>query len=268
MRKLGVSLVAHKEVGAAEQIGMIKAAGFACFFFNYKDDTDIDLIKKTADQVGLEIETAHLPFGGANRLWEEGDAGEDYLQSLCDKISGCQRIGVDKAIVHVTIATVAPPVSEIGKERFMRLCDHAQKCGVQLAFENLEPHPHLQVIMDLIPDFHGFCWDCGHNLCYTPTVDMMSLYGERLICTHIHDNCGITRPGDIHYRDDLHLLPFDGNLDWEWVAEKFRNANFEGPLTLELGLKGKAEYGEMPLQEFFNDAYRRVQKLLLMVNRI
>ena len=103
---------------------------------------------------------------------------------------------------------------------FLRPFDFAEKCGTHLAIENLEFHPHLQEIMDILPEFHGFCRDCGHNLCYTPTVDMMAKYSDRLICTHIHDNHRITRLEDIHYRDDLHLLLFDSNLDWNWVAEK------------------------------------------------
>ncbi|MBQ6946421.1 MAG: sugar phosphate isomerase/epimerase, partial [Clostridia bacterium] len=119
-------------------------------------------------------------------------------------------------------------------------------------------------VMAMLPSYHGFCWDCGHNLCYTPMEDMMAKYGDRLICTHIHDNRGVTRPGDIHYRDDLHLLPFDGNLDWEWFADKIKESKFDGPLTLELSLAAGKGYTDMPLQEFFNDAYRRAQKLLSM----
>jgi sugar phosphate isomerase/epimerase len=62
----------------------------------------------------------------------------------------------------------------------------------------IEPLPHLDAVMDHIQDpFHGFCWDIGHNACYSPHIDMAKKYGQRLKCLHIHDNRGITRPGDL-----------------------------------------------------------------------
>ncbi len=264
MRKLGVSLVKHEECDIYQQVPMIKEAGFDCFFFTYKSDVDVERLCALAAENHLEVETVHLPFGGANSLWLEGEEGETYLAQLCDIIKRCGKNGIHMAIMHCTIHSIAPKVSEIGLERFARLFAFAENCGVRLAVENLEPLPHLHEVMKNLPEYHGFCWDCGHNLCYTPMEDMMAKYGDRLICTHIHDNCGVTRPGDIHYRDDLHLLPFDGTLDWEWFGEKIKNSGFEGPLTLELSLKSRDEYEKMPLQEFFNDAYRRAQKLLSM----
>ena len=265
MRKLGVSTVKHEQIGVYDQIPMIKEAGFDCFFFTYRSDLDLDKIRQAADRNHLEIETVHLPFSGVNALWEEGPAGDEKLSQLLDIIRQCAAIGVDKAIMHCTIHSVAPPVSDFGFQRFLRLFSEAQACGVHIAIENLEPLPHLSAVMEVLPEYHGFCWDCGHNLCYTPMEDMMAKFGHRLICTHIHDNQGIRRPGDVHYRDDLHLLPFDGALDWQWFADKIKNSGFEGPLTLELSLLSKKEYAEMPLQEFFNDAYRRGQMLISMV---
>ena len=265
MRKLGANLLKSEQADIYEQIPMLKEAGFDCFFFSYTDSVDVEKIRTIADEQQIEIETVHLPFGGVNSLWEDGAKGEEYLAYLCAIIARCAKADICKAIMHVTIRTVAPPVSEIGKKRFERLFSFAEEQGVQLAIENLEPQPHLQVIMDMLPEYHGYCWDCGHNLCYTPMEDMMAKYGDRLLCTHIHDNRGITRPGDVDYRDDLHLLPFDGNLDWEWFAEKIKTSDYDGVLTLELSLKSKDEYSNIPLQEFFNDAYRRAQKLLSMV---
>ena len=41
--------------------------------------------------------------------------------------------------------------------------------------------------------------------------DMLELYGDRLIATHINDNLGVSNSdGKIFRTDDLHLLPFDG----------------------------------------------------------
>lgn len=167
--------------------------------------------------------------------------------------------------MHTSVGNTAPEIGPVGLDRFRRLADHAESIGVRLAFENLEPLPHLHAVMEAIGAPHGFCWDCGHNLCYTPAVNMMERYGDRLICTHIHDNHGITRPGYVHYHDDLHRLPFDGVLNWEWFAETIRNSPYAGPLTLELTYW--PEYRETPFPAFLEEAYRRAEKIRNMVEQ-
>lgn len=131
----------------------------------------------------------------------------------------------------------------------------------------IEPLPHLDAVMDHIQDpFHGFCWDIGHNACYSPHIDMAKKYGQRLKCLHIHDNRGITRPGDIDYRDDLHLLPFDGILDWEWFAGQLRARSYEGPITLEVSCLHGDSYQAMTMPQYLAQAYQRGEKLRTLVD--
>lgn len=49
--------------------------------------------------------------------------------------------------------------------------------------------PSWKALADL--DNVGFCLDAGHEMCYNHSADMLSLYGDRLIATHINDNLGI-----------------------------------------------------------------------------
>ena len=120
--------------------------------------------------------------------------------------------------------------------------------------------------MDYIPDpYHGFCWDIGHNLCYTPNIDMLEHYGNRLMCLHIHDNYGVTQPGNIDYRDDIHLLPFDGVLDWEWFAAQLNRYHYQGPVTLEVSDQNKPEYHAMSVKEYLEAAYACGEKIREML---
>lgn len=44
---------------------------------------------------------------------------------------------------------------------------------------------------------------------------MLDKYGDRLIATHLNDNLGVSDfDGKVTWTDDLHLLPFDGIIDW------------------------------------------------------
>lgn len=258
MRKLGTSLVYIENVTA--QLEAIKAAGFDCCFTSYKDKLELEEFVTGAERLGLEIETMHLPFGKVNRLWTAGNEGDEYYDYLAAKIAKCAEVGIDKAIMHVTVGNTAPEIGPVGLDRFRALCDYSANKGVKLCFENLEPLPHIHAVMEMIDENHGFCWDCGHNLCYSPHIDMMALYGDRLLCTHVHDNKGVTQPGNIDYRDDLHLLPFDGVLDWDWFGDKLRAANYTGPITLELALEAKQGY-TYTVEELYDEAYKRALRL-------
>ena len=267
MRKLGVSLIENTSTPMEEQIKMIKDCGFDCFFSPYYKDEPIDKWKELAEKIGLVYETVHLPFyteNGltANNLWIDDLAGEEYYNHILKQIDGCSKNEIPIGVMHLSSCSEGPEITSFGVDRFKRICEYAQMRNVRLAFENLELAQHLHSVMEIIGDFHGFCWDCGHNLCYTPETDMSLKYQDKLICTHIHDNFGVTKPGNIHWHDDLHLLPFDGKLDWEWYGKRIKETGYTGPLTLELSLKSREEYKKQPLDEFFKTAFERVKKIL------
>lgn len=266
MRKLGISMISdlQPEIDGRTRLRMIKEAGFDCFFPLYYDQEPIEAWAEDAAAIGLSLETVHPSFEHMNDMWLPGVAGDDYLSFLKTRINGCVRVGATICIMHVTIASQAPPVSRTGLERFHRLADYAAERGVRLAFENLEIPEHLHAVLGDNPAFHGFCWDCGHNYSYTPTVDMMSIHGKRMLCMHVHDNFGMRTPGFVTYHDDLHMLPFDGGLNWQGFAERIKASGFTGPLTLELHAKGRPEYPQMGLERYLAEAYQRAVRLRAM----
>ena len=267
-RKLGVNVQERFYIGETDQLKMIKDAGFDSFFtMMLREDTPEKMygIADTAAKLGLCYETIHAPFGGANDLWEDGEDGAEFYGEMTDRIDACQSLGVPVCIMHVTVTNEAPPESELGLNRFRSLAEYAYKKNVKLAFENLEIPKHLDMVLSEIKEYHGFCWDIGHNNCYTPETDMMSLYSDRLICTHIHDNIGVTGDG-ITYLDDLHLLPFDGTIDWQKQMNKIKDARFDGTLMLELSKikKQDGRYEALSMEDYLAEAFTRAQRLCEM----
>ena len=107
-------------------------------------------------------------------------------------------------------------------------------------------------------DMIGFCWDCGHEACYQNGREFMPWYGERLICTHIHDNCGEKDADD-------HLLPFDGVVNFNRFAEHIQNSGYQGPLTLEIG-KGNPLYANMTNEAYLEKAAEVIKKIAKLVD--
>ncbi len=258
MRHIHICSIVGSKVPIEEQIPLIKKTGFHGFFTMYTGSEPLEAWARLLKEHQLDFETVHGPFQFANRMWEPGKAGDEYLDFMKSLIHACHQIQVDKFILHVTVGNQAPEVNQEGLARIQSLCDYAKSLGVHICFENIEPLPHLQAVMDSIRDpFHGFCWDIGHNICYTPDIDMLKRYGDRLMCLHIHDNRGVTQPGNIDYRDDLHLLPFDGILDWDWYAAQLNRYQYRGPVTLEVSDQNWPGYLGMSTEEYLTAAYER-----------
>jgi sugar phosphate isomerase/epimerase len=103
---------------------------------------------------------------------------------------------------------------------------------------------------------------------------MLALYGDRLLCTHLDDNLGISRlDGQIYFTDDLHLLPFDGINDWQSIADRLNRHGYTGELTFEMGRgcapgrHDKDKYNRMSIEEFLCEVYARACRVATLKNR-
>jgi sugar phosphate isomerase/epimerase len=189
----------------------------------------VRLIEKYITAAGLTFDTLHAPFHGINAIWMDGEEGERFLQKLTDGVDLCAEVGAPIAVVHLSSGDNAPPPTDIGRARFIRLVEHAADKGVKVAFENQRKLANIAWAFEEFKDAShvGFCWDCGHEGCFTPGRRYMPLFGDRLICTHLHDNDGV-------YNHDQHRIPYDGALNWDAIADDLRRAAPTVPLMLEV----------------------------------
>jgi len=123
-------------------------------------------------------------------------------------------------------------------------------------------------------DSVGFCWDSGHEMCYNYSKDLLALYGDKLIATHLNDNLGISNfGGRIYWTDDLHLLPFDGIADWDGIAKRLDRCGFNGIMTFELNIRSKPDrhendiYTKMTIEEYIAECYKRACRVAVKRHR-
>ena len=135
----------------------------------------------------ITVDNFHAPFKKQNTIWENSDAGEDMLASHLQSVDLCVEHGVSLIVAHVSNGRPMPQLSEIGLDRFDRFMAYAKKKGVLVAFENHRFVENVQFIMERYPDA-GFCLDTSHENGFTPGVRYMSMWGERLVATHLSDN--------------------------------------------------------------------------------
>ena len=254
-RKFGL-VCNHTDGNTNVSLELLKKHGFSCFFSDVYDVESALSLRKKADELGLQYEFIHGPFKGVNAMWESLETPEIYKE-LIKSIDTAASVGVQTVIVHVSSGWNAPKVNDVGLSRYDSLVEYAKKKGVTLAFENLRKLGNLACLMDRYEycDNVGFCYDCGHEHCYTVTVPFADLFGKKFLCTHLHDNFGRSNEG---YDGDLHLLPFDGDIDYKKMMERLNKINYQGSLMLEVPL---AHYPDMSAEEFVKTAYERVKEL-------
>lgn len=255
-----------------EQIRLFGHAGFDGFFTAFDGETE--KYRKLADEIGMIYQSIHAPFRNAAKMWGQGDEAQAAVDELLLCVKACGDFGVPIVIVHPYIGFHSTNIpTDSGISNFRRVVEMAAERDVTVAFENVEGEEYLAALMGAFAEYKnvGFCWDSGHELCYNRGKDMLAIYGDRLVATHLNDNLGVSDfEGNITFKDDLHLLPFDGIHNWENVARRLKKCGYNGILTFELTRKSKPgrhendKYQRMTVEEYVAEAYARACKVAYM----
>ena len=243
-----------------EALDLIRDAGFEAVFSDDNDPARVYELKNKCEKLGLSLDFLHAPFRGINDFWVPGLAYRALREGIYRCIDAAAGAGVPAVVCHVSSGWFPPQLSDIGFSRFDDLVDYAIGKGVKVAFENLRKVGNLAAIMERyekIPEV-VFCYDCGHEHCYTETVHFLELYAPRLFCTHIHDNHG--RDHNDYLADtDEHLMPFDGDFDYADMMRRIRRSGYTGALTLEIGKS--RQYLEETDEAFLRIAFERITRI-------
>ena len=235
---------------------LFREAGISSTFL-YSELKNFDKVTEDFLGKGIAVESLHAPFSNINDIWLEGEAGEVSLARLMDSVDKCARYNIPVSVVHTSSGWEIPEgVTETGICRYERLFEYADKRGVTIAVENLRRPDIFDYFMK---NYNvGFCWDCGHENCFTEGVRFMRDYGERAVALHIHDNMcdrGV----------DNHLLPFDGKIDFGLVAYELADKVYGGTLMLEISKNSKkngiAIYESLTDEQFIMIAKQAAERL-------
>lgn len=261
MRNLAVCIQnSNQNVNVIETIKSVKNNGFKDVFVQWYDknweisqEEQVELCKK----LGLNIIFAHLGYQNINAIWEEGKDGDDLVERYKKNILDCKKNNIPMVIMHFTTGRKAPMYNEIGLERFKKITNYAKNLEIKVAFENTRLKGYLEYVLSNIKDENvGICFDAGHYHVHFNDEFNFKLFKDRIFAVHLHDN---------DKSDDLHLLPFDGTLDWEKTMKKLKECNYSGPITLELCYR--YDYLNMSLDEFYKLGYERGMKLAELISK-
>lgn len=252
----------NKNVSPKDTILAIKEVGFENVFIQYyhRDNYEFDQIKQIdyCRELGLNIIFCHLGYDNINEIWIEGDSGEKVTNQYIEDLNLMYKNKIDMVVMHLTTHKESPMYNEIGLERIKKIVAHAKKLGIKIAFENTRKKGYLEFVLKNIKEENvGICFDAGHYHCHFNDDFDFEFFKDRIFAVHFHDN---DKTGD------LHLLPFDGTINWNDVLKKLKQSNYSGPITLELCYR--FDYLKESITDFYKEGYKRGQKLEEIFNNI
>lgn len=271
-QKIGISVYNSYSIPTPEVVKLLKTIGFDAVSPEIEENVDLAPIVEAARECGMELQSLHAPYYKAADLWShDPEVFTPALQEMFDAVDLCVRFSVPTLVMHVWIGfQYTFDSANLCFDNYDKLVEYAAKQGITLAMENTEGDEFLFTLMDRYRDnpHVGFCWDSGHEQCYNHSQDMLAHFGDRLVITHLNDNLGISRfDGNTFWTDDLHLLPYDGVVDWEDAINRLRKAKKLDILNFELNIHSKPNrhendcYTQMELTQYFTECYKRACRI-------
>ncbi len=271
-QKISIAVGHSKELKDNELMQLIKNIGFDGVAFSCSGTTEISDLIECANQVGLLVTYLHAPYVMMPEVWSnDEEASLGAAEKIIEVISLAAKYSIPAVVIHAWCGfDYKFDKDNLGFWGLDKIVEAGEKTGVKLAFENTEGLEFLREIMNRYKDREivGFCWDSGHEACYNFSEDMLSEFGDRLMVTHINDNVGIrSNEGKIFWTDDLHLLPYDGIIDWDEAVIRLKKAKKLEFLNLELSRYTLPDYNfhkpaaDMTDFEFYSEGYKRAAKI-------
>lgn len=255
MRELAIVISnKNKDITPIETINAVKEAGFNNVFIQwYNKNWDISQEKQLEyiRKQNLNVIFAHLGYQYINDIWEDGESGDKLVDSYIKDLDVCSQNNIQMVIMHLSSKFTPKSFNEKGLNRIRKIVEYAEKLNIKVAFENTKRVEYLEKVLENIKNKNaGLCYDSGHCHAFSDDKFDYERFKDRIFAVHLHDN---------DKSDDLHLLPFDGTIDWGYVVKKLKECNYAGPVTIETTYRN--DYLKKTPIEFYKSAYDAAKKV-------
>jgi sugar phosphate isomerase/epimerase len=198
----------------------------------------------------LELHGIHAPITdsfGVGDKWSatysnavaDGGRRDAAVRETEAALEVARRIPCQVLVVHLGTPTAKNNPGDNHRASAVRSAQEiyrlAEPLGIRVAFEvipnRLSDATALVSMLesDLDARHAGICLDFGHAHLMGDVADAIETVAEHLITTHVHDN---------HGRDDEHLVPYRGSIDWDLALMAMQKIGYDGTYLLELAGAG------------------------------
>ncbi len=269
---IGFSLQTQYDCPMEQVISLLQQAGFCAVSPAWSPELDLPALSDCVRAHGMTIQSLHAPYRGIPQLWApDSPQSAEVRDKMLHCIDLCGQYQIPILVIHSWQGLIYTfPDTPLDFRIFDQIVQYAQQKGISIAFENLEGEEYLQALLTRYRNCPhvGFCWDSGHEHSYPHKLDFLKEFGDRLIMTHLNDNRGCRDPkGFPRAMDDLHFLPYDGNVDWEENLRRLQAAPRQSILNFEIKTRSKSDapedlpYTQLTLEAFVERCGRHARIL-------
>jgi sugar phosphate isomerase/epimerase len=254
--RFGISThIFHERRLERDHLGQIARYGFEAIeifatrsHFDYRDESAIEQLERWLAETGLKLHSVHAPitdvFGRKPATtYSVAAAGNDRRELAVKETEAAvgiaKRIPFDIMVLHLGTPTSSGHPDDNHRAAAVRsleeICRMAEPLGVRVAVEvipnRLSDAASLASLLEneIEGCRPGICLDFGHAHLMGDVADAVETVAEHVITTHIHDN---------HGRDDEHLVPYLGSIDWNLALATMQKIGYEGTYLMELAGAG------------------------------
>ncbi len=200
-------------------------------------------LRERMDRLGLCCHQAHAPFDMV--FGDSFDESNAHFCGIVRAMEAATVLGAERIVVH---AVKIPPerggvnLLDYNVEFYRSLVPYCQRFGIKIAVENLfttdrkcncfrsvlgTPEDLCAVIRRVGSPYLVACLDIGHAALtgVDPDLFIRRMEPGMLAALHIQDT---------DYMKDRHVLPFEGNLDWDAILAALRDVNYRGDVSFEI----------------------------------
>jgi sugar phosphate isomerase/epimerase len=219
--------------------------------FDYRDDAAVERLAQWLDETGLALNSIHAPitdvFGqhGWSATYSTAVTDNAQRQAAVQETEAAlrvaRRIPFDVAVLHLGTPASKNNPGDNNRGAAVRSLEEisraAEPLGVRVAVEvipnRLSDAGSLAALLESEIDARhvGICLDFGHAHLMGDVADAVETVAEHLIATHVHDN---------HGRDDEHLVPYLGTIDWNLALVTMQKVGYDGTYMMELAGTGSS----------------------------
>jgi sugar phosphate isomerase/epimerase len=223
--------------------------------FDYRDEATISRLGQWLAETGLTLHSLHAPitdvFGSGSSpapgatIYSTAAGAHDRREAAVRETEAAlqvaRRIPFDVMVLHLGTTTGMNQADDNHRGAAVRsleeICQIADPLNVRVAVEVIPNRlSDASALVDLLEHdldamTAGICLDFGHAHLMGEVADAVETVAEHLIATHVHDN---------HGRDDEHLIPYLGTIDWNLALVTMQKIGFDGTYMMELAGTGSS----------------------------
>jgi sugar phosphate isomerase/epimerase len=219
---------------------------------DYHDRGRVHEVRRWLDDLGLQAVSVHGPIceSFAGGVWGRAysiastDAGrrEEGIAEGRAALEAARVLGAPLLVLHLGVPVgqpIPPGDNDIRAARrsLEALVASARDSGVKLAVELM---PNALSTAGALADLFdgdldlgetGTCLDLGHAHLAGAIDAAIDRLSGTILTTHVHDNNG---------REDAHLVPYQGTIDWPASLASLWKVGYRGRLVFEVADRGAA----------------------------